>query len=159
MKDRHTPNEGAIGTIKHGGKLYYARLLKAHTIGVYAKAFSVSLAPPLLPKLAHLPFAFEVPIHVGVIGKGKFEIVEKVPLLQSDIDAMKPQYWQDIADPSNCVLVFPDGSERKATPEECVGLEALGAADYVHILWQIDRDFNGVPNPTLDYTKVKLPKK
>lgn len=29
MKDRHTPNEGAIDTIKHDGKLYYARLLKA----------------------------------------------------------------------------------------------------------------------------------
>lgn len=147
-----------IGTIKHGGKVYYARLLKAHTLGVYAKAFSVPLVPPLLPKLAHLPFAFEVPIHVSVIGKGKFETIEKTPLLKSDIDKMKPQFWQDIGDPSNCRLIFPDGSERKATPEECVGLEPLGAADHIHVLWQIDRDFNGIPNPTLDYVKVKLPK-
>lgn len=159
MKDRLTPNEGAIGIIRHNEKLYYGRLLKAGTLGVYAKVFDYPLTPPLLPQLAHFHFAFEVPIHVGVIGKGKFEIVERTPLLQSDVAKMKPQFWQDIGDPSNCRLIFPDGSERKATPEECVGLEPLGAFDYIHVLWQIDRDFNGVPNPTLDYVKVKLPKK
>lgn len=100
-----------------------------------------------------------MPIHVGVIGKGKFEVAEKNPLLQSDIDKMKPQYWQDIDDLANCVIVYPDGSERKAAPEECIGLEALGAWNHIHILWYIDKDFNGIPNPTLDYTKVKLSKK
>ena len=159
MKDRHTPNEGAIGTIQHEGKFYYARLLKAPILGVYAKVFSAPLARPLLPKLADLPFAFQVPIRVGVIGKGKFEIVEKVPLLYSDIDAMQPLFKQEIGDPSDCFLLYPNGEKKKVTPEECIGVEALAVWEFTHILWGIDRDFNGIPNPTLDYLKVKLPKK
>ncbi len=158
MKNRHTKNEGAIGSIQHDGRWYYARLLKGLELGVYAKSFEEPLAPPLLPQLSGIPYAFQVGIHVGVPGKGRFEIIEKPGLTQVDIDAMKPKFWQDIGNPFNCILLYPDGTEKKVTPEECIGLERIGAAEFRHVLWRIDAVFNNKPNPTLDVLKVKLPK-
>jgi hypothetical protein len=75
---------------------------------------------------------------------------------KADIPPLPEYFQQDVGDPSDCLIIASDGSERKATPEECVGLERLSAWGPEAIETRLEDHYAGRPNRSLESLKVEL---
>jgi len=81
------------------------------------------------------------------IGERKLEGVVAKPVVR---------FMQDIANFRDCVIYDSDGWERKATPEECIGLERAAVWDSPHIEERLLDHFMGRPNKTEISLRVRL---
>lgn len=83
------------------------------------------------------------------------------PVGRLQTDALPPipdLFRQDALNPANCVII--DASEvhvRKATPQECTGLERNAVWEASHIESRLDDAYAGRPNDFVESLKVKLP--
>jgi hypothetical protein len=66
------------------------------------------------------------------------------------------RFSQDFLDYRNCIIFDGTGARRKASPEECVGLEQLAIWEPHHIEQRLLDKFMGRPNATEEAMKVKL---
>ena len=69
------------------------------------------------------------------------------------------QFWQDVVDHNNCKLLYVYGNVKEVMPQECVGLEPIGAYDCDHVLSRIESFYKGEPNAYYELVKVKVPQK
>lgn len=76
-----------------------------------------------------------------------------------DADLARPvvQFMQDRANPADCVIFDSAGNERKAKPEECVGIERAAVWDSRNIEARLLAHFAGQPDPQTERLKVRLP--
>lgn len=65
-------------------------------------------------------------------------------------------FRQNVLNPEDCQITDAIGGVRKATPEECVGLERSAVWDAEHIEQRISDLYAGRPNPFVESMKVTL---
>lgn len=57
-----------------------------------------------------------------VITKGIFEIVKQSTVTEAELKKIPPQYRMKTAHPELCIILYGNGTDRKALPSECIGL-------------------------------------
>ncbi len=87
---------------------------------------------------------FIVSIYEWVIKKGHFSIIAFAPLTEQELLLDEPMFWQSNDNFQNCILLYPDLTEVKVSPKECVGFERLGVFDDIGIIKRINDMFGGV---------------
>jgi hypothetical protein len=104
------------------------------------------------------PPLFTVVLYLDVITKGKFEIIRT---RQSGVEAhitIPAFFSQDMVNPEDCRIFWPDGREIRASPEECVGLERGAVWDAEAIVQRIEDHINARKNFNVELFKVILNK-
>ena len=107
-----------------------------------------------LDRIAAQPFLFSVLVHKSALQTWK--PIGRRPLDESLRRGVK-RFSQDIADPSQCILIDEDGNETPAAPAQCVGLERSAVWEAEHVEKRLLDTLKGRPNPTHERLKVKLP--
>jgi hypothetical protein len=69
-----------------------------------------------------------------------------------------PSFTQDIMNIDDCVIFWNSGIERKALPEECIGLERSAVWDEQDIVERIEDHYKGQKNFSVERDKVILTK-
>ena len=65
-------------------------------------------------------------------------------------------FMQSLGNYRDCTIFDSTGRERKATPEECIGLERASVWDAWHIEERLLDTFMGRPNPIVVRSQVRL---
>lgn len=113
---------------------FYGRLFKNQTLCVYDYSQDKSELNISLDELNHKPKLFYVHLTDSALKSGDMQGIGNMPLSNDDILNQPPEAWIDIVNPNNCILLYPDGREVKATPEMCVGLERVSAWSYLNVV-------------------------
>jgi hypothetical protein len=93
-------------------------------------------------------------IVAATVSRG-WPVVGKAPPGSPEVEV--PEYFmQDIVNPQQCQIVDAKGSMRRASPEECRGLEVAAVWDPEHITERIRDHYAGRPNWNLESSKLRL---
>jgi hypothetical protein len=58
-----------------------------------------------------------------VITKGIFEIIEQSTVTEDELKKIPPRFSMKTAHPELCNIMYGDGTDRKALPSECIGMD------------------------------------
>lgn len=98
---------------------------------------------------------FIVAVYRASYSRGRWgEILVRIPL--KSLPHRPPVFRQDIINPSDCTIEYPDGNSKSASPGDCVSLEADAVWDDEHIESRIDDFYANHPNIFAEDLKVKL---
>lgn len=98
---------------------------------------------------------FTVAVYRAAYSRGRWgEIIGRVP--RSSLPTRPPVFRQDIINPSDCTIYYPDGSSESVSPGDCVNLEKNAVWDDAHIESRIDDLYADRPNIWVDDLRVKL---
>lgn len=98
---------------------------------------------------------FIVAVHNSAYSKGRWgDFVGKVP--SASLPAIPPFFRQNAMNSYDCTISYVDGTQNKASPLECVGLERSAVWEATHIESRIDDFYAGRPNEFVESSKVKL---
>ena len=153
--------EGSIIKIELSvDNLAFGRLLPglASRICVYDLLSTKDQKLPLIETIVNQPVIFYCGLFRNIIEKGIFEIIGFQELTKEEIDNIPPFFTQDLVNIEDCKIFWADGRERKASPQECVGLERSSVWDEQGIKQRIEDYFNGKKNFHVELDKVILTK-
>ena len=102
------------------------------------------------------PVLFCCGLYRTIITKGTFEIIGIREFTENEIKNISPLFTQDIVNIKDCVIWWPTGEERKASPEECVGLERSAVWTEEGLIERIDDHYAGKRNFHVEDQKVIL---
>jgi hypothetical protein len=134
------------------GTRTFARELKHPFVAIYDGRALPDADPS---RIVTLPVLFVLAVHDSAFREWKKVGFE--PLAEGEIE-IPDQFIQDIADPSKCRIVDARGVERKATVDECDGLEAAAVWDLEHIVERISAHYKGEPSEFAESLKLERPK-
>lgn len=98
---------------------------------------------------------FIVAVYRAAYSRGRWgEVITRVP--RESLPARPPVFRQDIMNPSDCTIDYPDGSSKPVSPSDCVGLEKNAVWDDEHIESRIDDFYAHRPNVFVEDLRVKL---
>ena len=160
MAKRQKFKEGAIVKIElPNNRLAFGRLLPgiASKIAIYNIVQQQGVETSI-DEIVSKPVLFYCGIFKSIITKGIFEIIGIKPFGENEKSPMVPFFWQDIVDINNCIIYWNDGSERKVSSEECIGLERSSVWDETNIIQRIEDHFKGRKNVAVEHQKVILSK-
>jgi hypothetical protein len=108
-----------------------------------------------LDVIASKPVLFRVATR-RLPGRDKWEVIGRRDL---DTELARPvvMFMQDLANPADCVIFDSAGLERKATPQECVGIENAAVWDARNVEDRLLAHFAGRLDPQTERLKVRLP--
>jgi hypothetical protein len=136
------------------GTFAYGRVIDEN----YAAYYDYSSPAPEadLDAIASKPVLFRVATR-RLPGRDKWEVIGRREL---DAELARPvvMFTQDRVNAADCVIFDSAGHERKATPQECVGLENAAVWDSRNIESRLLAHFLGQPDPQTERLKVRLPK-
>lgn len=98
-----------------------------------------------------------LPVHKSLFSDRRVTFLSYLEFSADDMVLVPPQFWQDVVDQNNCKLLYADGSVKEVMPQECIGIEPIGAYDSDHVLSRIESFFKGEPNAYYELVKVKVP--
>jgi len=151
--------EGAIVKIELSkDRIVFGRLLPAFHIGVYDMIFDKVYSFSSVEDIVSYPILFYCVIYKDVITKGIFEIVGFKKLTQNDVRAMPPSYNQDKVNIDDCTIFHYDGRERKAQPQECIGLEKSSVWEAKNLIERLEDYYDGKRNMYVELFKPLLSK-
>ena len=161
-KKRQHLKEGAIVKIELEkiNKTGFGRLFNGLVLGVYNYLIRPDDKLPTVSELSNQKIIFFVAIHKRVITSGDFPIIDYKPLQQVDIESVPPQFTQDKVNLEDCVIFYTEDRvpQRRATPEECIGLEISSVWDSVHVIKRMEDFYLNKRNYTAEMGKVILSK-
>jgi hypothetical protein len=146
-----------LRVLPSSGRVAYAVMLEPRPFMAFYAADAEAETPPDPAQLAKQSPLFVVAVYKSAYSTGGWG----TPVGRLPADALPPipdTFRQDALNPANCVIV--DASEenvRKATPQECVGLERNAVWEASHIESRLDDAYAGRPNAFVESLKVKLP--
>lgn len=105
-----------------------------------------------LDLIAGRPVLFTLAVHKSVVNA--WEVIGSRPLEEA-LTQPVVQFMQKIGNPSDCRIVDSAGNERRATPQECEGLERVSVWEANHVQDRLLDTFLGRPNVWADNAKVK----
>src|ERR1700722_377969 len=97
----------------------YARVLEDVLFAFYDARVNVEMP---IERIVSLPILFQVPSSTHAIKSGRWVVVGNAPLDDSLLNP-PPQFMQDILRKSQFSIYENGGTIRRATKEECIGLE------------------------------------
>lgn len=100
---------------------------------------------------------FIVAVHRSAYSTGRWgNPIGRIP--SAELPPTPEFFRQDVVHPANCVILdAEEENTRKATPQECVGLERNAVWEAEHVESRLDDAYDGRPNPFVESLKVKLP--
>lgn len=129
------------------GTFGYARLLQLPYVAFYR--LRTTEEESNLDKITESPVAFIVSANVDMwktIGRRELEGELTKPVVM---------FTQDLADFRKCTVYDTVGNERRATPDECEGLERSAAWEDEHVKERLLDLFENRPNADLERLKVR----
>jgi len=146
---RLNPNPGAILELDLGhGHKTYARLLSDSRLAV-CDARSNGPTDPI--QASSKPVLFVVHAWDKAIKDGRRPVVAELPLAEGEFSSIRT-FTQDPVDPEECQILVQQGqrcNSRKATIEECEGLERSAVWAPEQLVRRIVDHYSGVPNADL----------
>lgn len=140
----------------NNSRFQLGRILKKPLMVIYDKQFEN--IPNFNKKIAlNSKTLFIVPIASRSIENNIFKIIGHDNITKEELELLPPQFHQKLTNLNRCTLVYFDGREVSATPQECIGLEAIGSWDVEHVIERIEDHYKGKPNINYELTKVKIP--
>ncbi len=106
-----------------------------------------------LDEIASKPILFTLAVHKSVMGK--WEVIGKRPL-EAQFDPHIARFRQSLGDFTKCTIFDGFDPPRKATPEECIGLERSSVWEARHVEQRLLDTFMGRPNASVERYKVRL---
>lgn len=160
-KKRQRFKEGSIVKIElSGNRLIFGRLLPgvASMIGVYDFIVDKNDTIPSIDTIVSKNIFLYCGIYRDIINKGVFEIIGSKEFLETEQTKIPPSFLQDLVNIDDCVIFWPDGRERKATPQECIGLERSSVWEAEGLVQRIEDHYAGRRNFHVELDKVILSK-
>ena len=147
---KHVPGSVVRIPLKDGS-FGYGRLLPFPHIAFYN--YRTDKPEAGVDAITSHPIAFTLAVHKSALDA--WDVIGQKPLEGH----LKPpmRFMQRIGDLSNCQIVDPEGRERPATPQECVGLERVAVWEPSHVEDRLLDMFMNRPNRWVEQLKVKLP--
>jgi hypothetical protein len=161
MNKRQKYKAGAIVKIELTDKrLVFGRLLPGvmSMINVYDFIGEDDLEKITIEDLVKKPVLFCCGLYRTIITKGIFEIIGNKEFTESEIAGIPPLFKQDIVNIDDCLIFWPTGGERKARPEECIGLEQSSVWSEKGLIERIEDYYSGKKNFNVEHQKVILSK-
>lgn len=120
----------------------------------YAAFYDLRTESPLddLAAIAARPVLFTLAVHKSVTDA--WPVIGSLPL-EPALEQPLVRFRQNVADPSDCEIVDTAGNVRRATPQECEGLERSSVWDPVHVQDRLLDAFLKRPNKWVESLKVK----
>lgn len=135
--------EGDILLIKYNEKKYlYGRLYVKQVLAIFDIWQDNDTNILDLENIISKKIFCYLPISDSVLKEPDLRVLYNVQLTDVDKAQQPPEYWQDIGDPTNCILLYPDGREVKVTPEKCIGLEKVSSFAFIHVKQRIKKHFD-----------------
>jgi hypothetical protein len=108
--------------------------------------------------LENKPILLYLTVYKSVIVEGKFPVIGELPVSIEEIHKIPPSFNQD-ENTLECTLYYYEPAIiRKATPEECIGLDKISVYEDFGVIERIKNHFLGKKSPNLEYHKVRLSK-
>lgn len=158
-KKKQQFKEGAI--VKIGlsdDRIVFGRLLPGFHIGVYDCVFNKNYKFSFIEEVLNLKTLFYCVIYKNIIVNSFFEIIGFKELTSDELSAIPPSYNQDKVNITDCIIFYYDGRERKAIPQECVGLEKSSVWEAASLIERIEDLYAGKKNKYVELFKVILSK-
>lgn len=157
-KKRQRIKDGAVVKITLSeNRLIFGRLLVGG-IAIYDFVVPQSEKMPEIEVIINKPIFLYCSIYNDVITKGTFEIIGVKELTIDEINEIPAKFMQDLVDIDDCVIFWPDGREKKVTPQECIGLERSSVWDAEGLVGRIEDHYAGRRNFHVELDKVILSK-
>lgn len=136
-------------------RLIFGRLLPGR-IGIYDFIAKEDKSLPALKDIINHDIFLYTMIYDHVIKNGIFEIIGFTELTQEEINKMPPKFHQSLDNYKNCTIHWFDGRERKATPDECIGLEPSLIWEAEGLIKRIEDYYAGKKNFSVEFHKIIL---
>jgi hypothetical protein len=133
------------------GSFGYGRVLE-HRVAFYD--FRTTEPSSDLDTIAAKPMLFALSVRRRP-GRDKWVGIGEKPL-EGEVAKPTVAFLQDVADFRNCVIFDDRGTERKASPEECIGLERSAVWEPHHVEERLLDTFMGRPNAAEMHLRVRL---
>lgn len=133
------------------GSFAYARTLEVPYVAFY----NFRTTEPIidLNTISTKPVLFKQAVRTS--GLKHWTCIGHAPLV-GEVAEPVVRYTQDLLDFRRCVIFDSAGSEREATPEECIGIEQAAVWDHHHIEERLLDTFMGRPNQEELRSRVRL---
>lgn len=157
-KKRNSYVAGAVIQIHLSNeKAAYGRILGG-IVAIYNFVSKKSEKTIPLESIIDQPILFYCTIYESIVTKGIFEIIGNIEVSEEDIRHIPPGFTQDLANINDCVIFYHDDRipQRKATPQECIGLERSSVWDESNIIERIEDHFLGRKNFSYELFKPIL---
>lgn len=145
-------NPGAFVRIPlEDGSFGYGRLREFP----YASFYDLRTETPLddLDAIAGKPVLFSLAVHKSVLDE--WEVIGSRPLEEA-LQQPLVRFKQSIGNPADCLIFDTAGNERRATPEECAGLERASVWEAQHVQERLLDTFLKRPNRWAERSKVRM---
>jgi hypothetical protein len=157
-KKRQRIKDGAVVKINLSeNRLIFGRLIVGR-IGIYDFVVPQSEQLPEIEVIISKPTFLYCSVYNDVITKGVFEIIGFKELTKDEIDKIPAKFMQDLVNIDDCVIFWPDGRERRATPQECIDLERSSVWEAEGLVQRIEDHYAGKRNFHVELDKVILSK-
>jgi hypothetical protein len=158
-RKRQKFKEGAVVKIvlSHN-RIVFGRLLPSFQIGIYDCIYNKDFETSSIMEVYNLKTLFYCTFFKNIITNGLFEIVGFRELTSNELNSIPPSYNQDKVNINDCVIFYYDGRERKATPQECIGLEKSSVWEAASLVERIEDLYAGKKNKYAELFKVILSK-
>jgi hypothetical protein len=113
------------------GKYAYGRVYDDAGVGIYNEVSDVAKTPPIGSR----NFMFNVGLYEDILKFGEWEIIGKDLFVEGESTFPPPEYVKDAI--SGELSIYHMGELKKATEEECKGLEEASVWDSHHIIERI----------------------
>jgi hypothetical protein len=139
------------------GKRSYARVLNEPLFAFYDKVYDIN-ATPTLDEIITLPIAFKIDVMNSAVTSGRWSVIGKVDLSENLNDT--PKFCkQDII--TGELFIYQEVPElapyfeRRASFEECDGLETAAVWEAEHVEDRLRDHFAGQPNKWVEQLKIR----
>jgi hypothetical protein len=144
--------EGSIYKIPIEVNRYsYARVIKDKAFAFYNYLGKDNLN---LNDILELDVLFILHLYPRSVNKSQWEKIGSKEL-DEKFKKLPPQFIQDVWDFDN-IQIYENGSFRKATKKECIGLERMAVWEVEHVESRIRDHFAGRKNLFVELSKIKF---
>lgn len=113
------------------GKFAYGRVYDDAGVGIYKRISKTLSNPPIGSR----EFMFNVGMYEDILTSGEWKIVGNDPFSEGESEFPPPGYVKDIINGE--YSIYHKGEFKRATKEECIGLEETAVWDSHHIVERI----------------------
>jgi len=141
-------------------RLIFGRLFSGvpPMIGVYDFFINENTELPSIDQIVRKPILYYCGLYRSIITNGVFEIIGFKEFKEKEIASIPALFTQDMININDCGIFWADGGERKATPQECIGLERSSVWYAEGIVQRIEDHYAGKKNFYVEHQKVILSK-
>lgn len=140
-------------------KMVFGLLFPNADVGIYDFIVDCANGLPSINEIINKNIFLNIGLYNDVITKGDFEIIGYKELIKEDIEKVPPKFMQNLVNIHDCYIFWNDGSEKKVTPEECIGLERSAVWEAKAVVERIEDHYAGRNNFHVEHQKPILSEK